>query len=172
MNGEMHEEFLSEIIFISLQNFAFLLVISLRKNSICRQQRISLRLFNFLLREENYIHFSSELSSSKNFSFILLGLTISAQLGTISLFSREMVQPSMKLADLTYSTRTRRCTSKYGVCLSNTSVEWQKGTCTCPSFLKNYICKYIIGTSIRLKYCKPPPEGKNVEIGTKRKRGR
>ena len=94
MNGEMDEEFLSEIIFISLQNFAFLLVISLRKKSICRQRRISLRLFNFLLIEENYIHFSSELSSSKNFSFTLLGLTISAQLGTISLFSREMVQPS------------------------------------------------------------------------------
>ena len=94
MNGEMHEDFLSEIIFISLQNFAFLLVISLRKKSICRQRRISLRLFNFLLIEENYIHFSSELSSSKNFSFTLLGLTISAQLGTISLFSREMVQPS------------------------------------------------------------------------------
>jgi hypothetical protein len=26
--------------------------------------------------------------------------------------------------------------------------------------------------SIRLKYCKPPQEAKNVEIGTKRKRGR
>ena len=94
MNGEMHEDFLSEIIFISLQNFAFLLVISLRKKSICRQRRISLRLFNFLLIEENYIHFSSELSSSKNFTFTLLGLTISAQIGTISLFGRELVQPS------------------------------------------------------------------------------
>ena len=26
--------------------------------------------------------------------------------------------------------------------------------------------------SIRLKYCKPPPESKSVEIGTKRKRAR
>ena len=94
MNGEMHEEFLSEIIFISLQNFAFLLIISLRTKSICRQRRISLRLFNFLLREENYIHFSSELSSSKNFSFTLLDLTISAQRGTISLLRREMAQLS------------------------------------------------------------------------------
>ncbi len=58
------------------------------------------------------------------------------------------------------------------MCLSNTPEEWRKGTCTCPSFLKNYICKHIIGMSIRLKYCKPPPEAKNVEIGTKRKRGR
>ena len=58
------------------------------------------------------------------------------------------------------------------VCLSNDSEEWKKGTCTCPSFLKNYICKHIIGMSIRLKYCKPPPEAKNVDIGSKRKRGR
>jgi hypothetical protein len=36
----------------------------------------------------------------------------------------------------------------------------------------NYICKHVIGMSIRLKYCKPPPEAKNVEVGTKRKRGR
>jgi hypothetical protein len=58
------------------------------------------------------------------------------------------------------------------VCLPNNAEEWRKGTCTCPSFLKNYICKHIIGMSIRLKYCKPPQEAKNVEIGTKRKRGR
>jgi len=56
--------------------------------------------------------------------------------------------------------------------LPNNAEEWRKATCTCPSFLKNYICKHIIGMSIRLKYCKPPQEAKNVEIGTKRKRGR
>ena len=44
---------------------------------------------------EIIFHFSSELSSSKNFSVTLLGLTISAQRGTISLLSREMVQPSI-----------------------------------------------------------------------------
>ena len=58
------------------------------------------------------------------------------------------------------------------VCLSNNVAEWRQGTCTCPSFLKNYICKHIIGLSIRLKYCKAPPEAKNVAIGAKRKRGR
>jgi hypothetical protein len=57
------------------------------------------------------------------------------------------------------------------VCLSNNVEKWKEATCTCPSFLKNYICKHTIGMSIRLKYCKPPPEAKNVEIGTKRKRG-
>ncbi len=55
---------------------------------------------------------------------------------------------------------------------SHTAGEWRSATCTCPSFLKNYICKHIIGMSIRLKYCKAPPEAKNVSIGTKRKRGR
>jgi hypothetical protein len=58
------------------------------------------------------------------------------------------------------------------VCLSDNPEEWRTATCTCPSFLKNYICKHVIGMSIRLKYCKPPPEAKNVEVGTKRKRGR
>jgi hypothetical protein len=58
------------------------------------------------------------------------------------------------------------------VTLPHNTEEWRKGICTCPSFLKCYICKHIIGMSIRLKYCKPPPEAKNVEIGRKRKRGR
>jgi len=58
------------------------------------------------------------------------------------------------------------------VCLPSNGEEWRKGTCTCPSFLKNYICKHIIGMSIRLKYFKSPPEAKTVAIGSKRKRGR
>ncbi|CAF4368506.1 unnamed protein product [Rotaria sp. Silwood2] len=58
------------------------------------------------------------------------------------------------------------------VCLSNNPEKWKEATCTCPSFMKKFICKHTIGISIRLKYCKPPPEAKNVTIGTKRKRGR
>jgi len=58
------------------------------------------------------------------------------------------------------------------VYLTNNAGEWRSATCTCPSFLKNYICKHIIGMSVRLKYCKAPPEAKNVAIGAKRKRGR
>jgi predicted nucleic acid-binding Zn finger protein len=58
------------------------------------------------------------------------------------------------------------------VCLSDNVTQWKQGTCTCPSFLKNYICKHIIGLSIRLKYCKPPPEVKTIPIDAKRKRGR
>ena len=44
--------------------------------------------------------------------------------------------------------------------------------CNCPAFLKNYICKHVVGMSIRLKYCKPPAAAKTVPIGEKRKRGR
>ena len=58
------------------------------------------------------------------------------------------------------------------VCLSNNPEKWKEVTCTCPSFMKNFVCKHTIGMSIRLRYCNPPPETENVKIGTKRKRGR
>ena len=43
---------------------------------------------------------------------------------------------------------------------------------TAPAFLKNYICKHVVGMGIRLKQCKPPAAAKTVPIGEKRKRGR
>ena len=48
----------------------------------------------------------------------------------------------------------------------------KKGSCNCPSFLKEFICKHVIGLAIRLKYCKLPPAAKDIKIGEKRKRGR
>ena len=60
----------------------------------------------------------------------------------------------------------------WSVCLSNNSEKWKEATCTCPPFMKNFVCKHTIGMSIRLKYCKPPSETKNAKIGAKRKRGR
>ena len=50
--------------------------------------------------------------------------------------------------------------------------KWMEGNCTCPAFFKQYLCRHIIGMSIRLKYAKPPPAAKTVPIGEKRKRGR
>lgn len=50
--------------------------------------------------------------------------------------------------------------------------QWKDGACMCPMFLKNYICKHLLGTAIRCKFVCPPPEAKNLEIGMKRKRGR
>lgn len=49
---------------------------------------------------------------------------------------------------------------------------WINGSCTCPAFLKKYICKHLVGLAIRKKFVKPPPAAKQIPIGNKRKRGR
>lgn len=50
--------------------------------------------------------------------------------------------------------------------------EWRKAKCSCPAFLKNYICKHVVGMGIRLKRREPPPAAKTVPTEEKRKRGR
>jgi len=50
--------------------------------------------------------------------------------------------------------------------------KWMDGLCTCPKFLKAYICKHLLGIAIRLKLVCPPLEARNLEIGKKRNRGR
>lgn len=50
--------------------------------------------------------------------------------------------------------------------------DWKQAKCTCPSFLKEYICKHVVGLAIRLKEVSPPLIAKSVPIGQKRKRGR
>ena len=49
---------------------------------------------------------------------------------------------------------------------------WTNGTCSCPVFLKQYVCKHLIGVAIRLKKAKPPAAAKSIPIGQKRRRGR
>jgi hypothetical protein len=49
---------------------------------------------------------------------------------------------------------------------------WKISKCNCPAFLKNYICKHVVGMSIRLKHCGPPAAAKTAPLGEKRKRGR
>lgn len=49
---------------------------------------------------------------------------------------------------------------------------WEEGRCTCPEFLKQNICKHILGSAIRLKLVDVPTEAKAVPIGEKPKRGR
>jgi hypothetical protein len=56
--------------------------------------------------------------------------------------------------------------------LPNAESRWKDGLCNCPSFLKEYVCKHLVGMAIRLKYCKPPPAAKDLPLGEKRKRGR
>jgi hypothetical protein len=54
----------------------------------------------------------------------------------------------------------------------DTAEKWKGGKSKCPCYLKQFICKHLIGLAIRLKYVKPPPAAKLVPIGQKRKRGR
>jgi hypothetical protein len=62
--------------------------------------------------------------------------------------------------------------SVYFVTLPKESSDWKRGTCSCPSFFKKYMCKNVVGLAIRSKFCIPPVEAKNIPIGQKRKRGR
>lgn len=47
-----------------------------------------------------------------------------------------------------------------------------KGECTCPDYLKKFMCKHIIGLSIYYLHLEPPAEAMDRLIGPKRKRGR
>lgn len=49
---------------------------------------------------------------------------------------------------------------------------WRNSTCSCPFFLKKFMCKHILGILLRTKVLHAPSEAKNVPIGEKRKRGR
>jgi len=49
---------------------------------------------------------------------------------------------------------------------------WLDGRCTCKNYLKQYMCKHLLGLAIRLKLTTPPPAAKQIPIGQKRKRGR
>ena len=53
--------------------------------------------------------------------------------------------------------------------------DWKKkSSCTCPYFMKNYLCKHIIGIANRRKLpgATIPEQAKNIPLGQKRKRGR
>lgn len=47
-----------------------------------------------------------------------------------------------------------------------------ESTCTCPSFLEQYICKHILGLKIKLKLISVLPAIKSVPLGQKKKPGR
>jgi len=56
------------------------------------------------------------------------------------------------------------------VSLPTVNDKWKEGKCTCPYFLKKYMCKHVIGLAIRLKLDKTPAAAKHVPIGQKRRR--
>lgn len=47
---------------------------------------------------------------------------------------------------------------------------WRSGTCTSPSFYKEYICKHLEGMAIRYNFVVPSLEAKQVPLGQKRKK--
>lgn len=65
----------------------------------------------------------------------------------------------------------------FKICIVNLSKEeenWMYGCCTCPTFLKKFICLHInfFKIAILLKYIKPPPAVKQVPTCEKRSRRR
>lgn len=50
--------------------------------------------------------------------------------------------------------------------------DWIKSTCTCSCFLKDFMCKHIVGLAITNKLHQVRPEAKTVPLGEKRKPGR
>lgn len=49
---------------------------------------------------------------------------------------------------------------------------WIDGRCNCSMFLKQYMCKHIVGIAIRRRLCEVRYESKQIPIGQKRKRVR
>jgi SWIM zinc finger len=43
---------------------------------------------------------------------------------------------------------------------------WRISTCSCPVFLKDFICKHVVGIAIINKVFDVRPEAKTVPIGT------
>lgn len=50
--------------------------------------------------------------------------------------------------------------------------DWKTGDCSCPIFLKEFVCKHVLGLAIRLKLVEVPVSAKGVALGQKPKRGR
>lgn len=66
---------------------------------------------------------------------------------------------------------------KYGFGMYYTTIlhrnDWKtKSKCMCPDFLKNYICKHIIGLAIKEKLTECPGNALSVPLAQNRKRGR
>jgi hypothetical protein len=72
----------------------------------------------------------------------------------------------------TFDQFKRRAFSVWIINLPNDGSKWSEGTCTCPKFLKKYMCKHVVGIALRLKFCRAPAEAKNIPLGQKRKPGR
>ena len=50
--------------------------------------------------------------------------------------------------------------------------EWKTGSCTCPTYMKEYFCKHLIGIAIFTKRLLVPNTCKAMPLGQNRKKGR
>ena len=54
-----------------------------------------------------------------------------------------------------------------------TKENWMvKGSCTCPVYFKEYMCKHIVGLALSLQLAEAPLAARNVPLGEKRRPGR
>lgn len=65
-----------------------------------------------------------------------------------------------------------RYDNKWFVTLYHPETKWIKSLCTCPIFLKEYICKHVVGIAVRMKELQIPEDFVSVPIERKRKPGR
>ncbi|XP_035711288.1 uncharacterized protein LOC118436791 [Folsomia candida] len=92
-------------------------------------------------------------------------------------------QPKLKEDDINKYLRLRERRSwktfdTYKMCLNRlwlvkfNASRWIKSSCSCPVFLKMYVCKHVLGIAIVNKQYEVCPEAKTVPIGTRRCPGR
>lgn len=50
--------------------------------------------------------------------------------------------------------------------------QWESAVCTCPIYLKQHICKHVLGVAIQMGWTEAPPQATKIPLGQNRKRGR
>ncbi|CAM4780738.1 unnamed protein product [Rotaria magnacalcarata] len=73
-----------------------------------------------------------------------------------------------KMKWYTFDQYQKKAFTIWSVTLPVDKLKWLDGVCTCAVFFKKYMCKHVVGMTIRLDHCKPPPAAKNAKIGDKK----
>ncbi|CAF4159000.1 unnamed protein product [Rotaria magnacalcarata] len=73
-----------------------------------------------------------------------------------------------KMKWYTFDQYQKKAFTIWSVTLPVDKLKWLDGVCTCAAFFKKYMCKHVVGMTIRLDHCKPPPAAKNAKIGDKK----
>lgn len=92
--------------------------------------------------------------------------------GETGKISQQDIDDAVKMRYTTFDQYVRRGLKIWSTRIPKDSENWMKGSCNCPHFFKDFVCKHLLGIAIRLKYAEPVPKAKLIPIGQKRKRGR